>query len=488
MNTPPASAAPGSTDPGVESLVGLVSVDPFTLSKHSQVELVQDLSRHLAWLEAVSARALAALAGPGPEYESSVPVPVCEVAGEPMASLAPFELYRVDDAVCDEVAAALRVSTMAARKRIEVARDLEYKLPRTRELLGAGVVSYGQALAVVSECSHLSVADARKVEEQGLNVAFRQTPGQTRASIRRACARVAPQEPEELLEQEFAAREVQFFHNGGVMATISATLPAPDAMAVWNALTACAYAPVNNQPGDPRTMDHKRADALTAWAQQAFTDPELPVMQGKKRLETQVVIDIQTLFGMADNPGELVGYGPIPAVLARKLAAESDSWRRLVTDSVTGHLLDYGTTTYQPPAALREFVITRDRTCQFPTCSRRAYLCDLDHVEAFTGTEDGGSTSADNLLALCRRHHRLKTHNHWKVRIVMAPTEGGPPEDQLIEGPPPETIIEWTSPYGIKHQRGRPRLVEPEELSPIRPRVDHTAAEEQLHQLLNPAV
>jgi len=156
--------------------------------------------------------------------------------------------------------------------------------------------------------------------------------------------------------------------------------------------------------------------------------------------------------------------GPIPAELARRLAAGSDMWRRLVTDPVTGHLLDFGTRKYEPSAALREYIIARDRTCQFPGCARASYLCDLDHVTPFTGTDEGGATSADNLLALCRRHHRLKTHNHWTLRVRK-------PDDDLTADSPDrepredsgETIIEWTSPRGAVYSRSRPQTLESHE-------------------------
>lgn len=273
--------------------------------------------------------------------------------------------------------------------------------------------------------------------------------------------------PAELDEKEFARREVLMWHDGGVMATITATVPAPDAIAIWNALTGCAHAmkdrdrngETSNTSGkskDTRTMAHKRADALVDWARQALNDPRMPTMQGKKRLDTQVVIDLSTLLGLTDHPGEIIGFGPIPAALARRLATQSDSWRRLVTDPITGHLLDYGVKTYSPPAALREYIIARDRTCQFPGCNRAGYLCDLDHIDPFTGAEEGGRTSADNLITMCRRHHRLKTHNHWKVRIVK-------PRD----GEQGKTFVEWTSPRQSTHTRVRPSPLEGELPEPV---------------------
>jgi hypothetical protein len=62
-------------------------------------------------------------------------------------------------------------------------------------------------------------------------------------------------------------------------------------------------------------------------------------------------IDLPTLLGLAEHPGEIPGYGIIPAGLARELAADG-TWRRLVTDPQTGHLIDCGRTRYRPTQQL----------------------------------------------------------------------------------------------------------------------------------------
>jgi hypothetical protein len=137
-----------------------------------------------------------------------------------------------------------------------------------------------------------------------------------------------------------------------------------------------------------------------------------PVNPGKPLV--QVVVPFDTLTGAAEHPAELVGYGSIPAPLAREIAADS-VWRRLVTDSLSGALLDHGRTTYRPPAALADFVRARDVHCRHPICRRRAIDSELDHTVAFAG--DGGVTAASNLYGACARHHHLK-HDApgWSVR------------------------------------------------------------------------
>ncbi|WP_235538810.1 HNH endonuclease signature motif containing protein, partial [Nocardioides sp. Root240] len=52
---------------------------------------------------------------------------------------------------------------------------------------------------------------------------------------------------------------------------------------------------------------------------------------------------------------------------------------------------------------------------RFPHCTRPAARCDLDHA---TPHGEGGPTCPCNLVPLCRRHHRAKTHSAWDYEIT----------------------------------------------------------------------
>ena len=129
----------------------------------------------------------------------------------------------------------------------------------------------------------------------------------------------------------------------------------------------------------------------------------------KGRGELQVVIDLNTLLGLAENPG-LAGGHPIPAEIARELAGECGSLRRIITDPVSGHLLDYGRRTYLPEK-LKKFIAARDGTCRSPGCGQPAARSQLDHIEPFPA----GPSNTDNTHSLCKRDHDSKTKGDFSV-------------------------------------------------------------------------
>lgn len=84
---------------------------------------------------------------------------------------------------------------------------------------------------------------------------------------------------------------------------------------------------------------------------------------------------------------------------------------RPVIDLNEGHP---GSEGYTPSDSLRERVILRNPTCVFPHCARPSRGCDLDHLVPWPL----GPTTEANLAPLCRHHHRLKTHTHWRYESL----------------------------------------------------------------------
>jgi hypothetical protein len=208
------------------------------------------------------------------------------------------------------------------------------------------------------------------------------------------------------------------------MASVWALLPAADAAMVNTVLDAAADGMKHSQPDDPRTHAQRRADALAGLAWAAWHAGHLGGVFGGQRLargqgrraEIGVLVPYLTLIGLSEAPGELDGFGPIPASVARRLAA-GGTWRRILTDPATGRVLDYGRTRYRPPQDLIDHVIARDRTCRGIGCDRLARSCEIDHTIPYPG----GPTAEGNTGPFCDRQHLFKTHGRWQVR---QPTPG----------------------------------------------------------------
>jgi hypothetical protein len=315
-----------------------------------------------------------------------------------------------------------------------------------------------------------------------LNKARRQTPGQLRAATRRAVLVTDPAAAQRRAERVRRERGVRMWPEPDGMATVCAHLPAGDAVGVFAVLD--EYARHAGGPDDQRSMDARRADALvdlvldpigfrseaTSTAGDHTTDEssgaadrtreDLPATEttgpagcrcacGRCRrgggVDVRVTIPYTVLLGADDLPGELAGYGPIPAAVARELAA-GGTWRRILTDPTSGRPTDYGTTRYRPPAHLAGLVITRDQTCQFPGCRVPAHRCDLDHSIPYNPDNDTGPTSEFNLGPRCRHHHQVKQAPGWSVTHH------------------PDGCTTWTTPTGHVYHTQPPPLTDPEPL------------------------
>ena len=93
---------------------------------------------------------------------------------------------------------------------------------------------------------------------------------------------------------------------------------------------------------------------------------------------------------------------------------------RLACDAATvemhhgpdGQVLGVGRKTRTISPALRRALAARDRQCRFPGCQARR--CDAHHIRHWA---HGGTTALDNLVLLCRRHHRAVHEEGFQVTV-----------------------------------------------------------------------
>ena len=120
---------------------------------------------------------------------------------------------------------------------------------------------------------------------------------------------------------------------------------------------------------------------------------------------------------------ELGGYSQTVLEEAGGIHVSAETARRLACDAAKvemrhgpgGEILDVGRRTRTISPALRRALAARDGQCRFPGCQNRR--CDAHHVEHWA---DGGETALDNLVLLCRRHHRAVHEEGFRITLDAA--------------------------------------------------------------------
>ena len=410
--------------PGYIALGELIAINPLSLSSSGRIDYLSALDRQESWMCALKQEALVAIAGEYADEDGGI-------------------FGCVDDEEREDVATALRLSPTSAQSRIDVARVLVGHLPNTISALSTGEISVAHATVIARETATairngLSEESIFRVEQTALAHAEFHTPGQVASKVKTTIAKLAPEEFEEVADRARDARRVSCYPEADGMATVIAILPAEDAQTVMKSIE--AFILKRNSEDAPEwsilSADMKRADALTYIASQALSSLADEVQPHRRPITISVAIDLPTLMGLAENPGQLAGYGAIPASVARRLAADGN-WQRFISDPRTGNLLDFGREKYTPPQELIDYLLARDRVCRFPGCRRTGQSSDIDHAQSW---ETGGETNPANLGLLCRRHHRMKTHGGWSL-------ESNPDGSCLWKSPQGKTFFVPSRPF-----------------------------------------
>ncbi|HVF21112.1 MAG TPA: DUF222 domain-containing protein [Mycobacteriales bacterium] len=310
------------------------------------------------------------------------------------------------DSAREEVSCALSISGYHAERMVETARALEARLPATRTAMLDGLLSYDHAAHLAQGTRDLTTAGARQVEAELLGKAMNITPKRFAKKVAMAAAKVDPAGAEKRYTKAKADRHIETYPREDGMASLYAYGPAADIATIALACDTLA----RRTDDDGRTLEQKRFDALLVMATLGLAQPGNPT---RKRRPAQIFIKMtpHAARGLAEDPAELLGYGPIPASAARDIADDAE-WKAFLVDSADQAFLGLSTTSYRPTRRLDDHIATRDETCTFPHCGQSADLCDTEHAIPYN---QGSATDEQNCAPMCRRHHRLKTHGGWQV-------------------------------------------------------------------------
>ncbi len=272
----------------------------------------------------------------------------------------------------------------AAREHLRVARDLT-ELPLIREAFGRGELSYSKVRAVTRVATP-------ETEQEMLELAYGATASQLERTVRAYRSAVAVAEGQPPPDTFFAwaweddgTLSVRGRLSGDEGALLLEAMHHAHGVARGERGAGAAAA------GSPPLPPVENTDALAALAEAALVSTGSS--SGGDR--NQVVLHV-------DHRGR--------AELDDGCAVSLETARRMLCDASLvpiaesdGEPLSIGRRTRTIPSALRRALRVRDGGCRFPGCSHRRFV-DAHHIRHWA---DGGETAVDNLVHLCRRHHRL---------------------------------------------------------------------------------
>ncbi len=201
-------------------------------------------------------------------------------------------------------------------------------------------------------------------------------------------------------------------------------------------LTAIASATAPKGPDDHRSAGQRRADALVDVCCFAL-DTGRPSTSGGVRPHLLVTTPLAAFTGRAADDtaqadvAELDWAGPVTDDAARRLSCDAEI-TRVVLDPQS-QPLDVGRATRTVPGHLRHALIVRDRGCVAEGCDRPSAWTEAHHVIHWA---EGGRTSLENLVLLCRTHHRKVHDGGWEFALVDGRWRLVPPERERLRYPP----------------------------------------------------
>ena len=290
----------------------------------------------------------------------------------------------------------------AAREKVRVARALA-NLPGLSSAMQRGALSYSKVRALTRVAT-----PANEVEL--LDFARCATAAHVERLVRawRRVDRVAESEDE---QRRHARRHLETWIDDDGMLVIRGRLP-PEVGAVVRRAIEAAADRLYREAEDAAEVSagQRRADALGLVAESALA-ADLDRGTAGDRYQVVVHVDEDVLENDA-------GVGQSALEDADGLRVSAETSRRLACDAATvvmrhgrdGRVLDVGRKTRTVSPAIRRALLARDRQCRFPGCHTRH--CDAHHVRHWAA---GGATTLDNLVLLCRRHHRAVHAEGFKL-------------------------------------------------------------------------
>jgi Domain of unknown function (DUF222) len=325
-----------------------------------------------------------------------------------------------------------RVAWGAAQQQVRMARALS-SMPLTRSALDEGAISLS-AVRVLAGAREVDPEAFRGAEASLVEAARIHTVRDLQKVTAFWQQRVQAGESD---ERRYERRRLQASVTYLGMVRLDGDLDPETGETFMSALGAVLDAEAHARtPEDRRTPAQRRADALGEISRQFLDRSDRPTVAGE-RPHVVLTVGVEALRGGRDGAAcdaqdeRVMGFdhtGPVDARTAFRLSCDASIVR--VVMGGNSQPLDVGRLTPVVPAGMRRALIIRDRHCRFPGCDRPPSWCDAHHIVHWA---DGGDTSMENLLLMCRRHHRIVHRHGFSLSLIDGRPVFRRPDGSLLQ-------------------------------------------------------
>jgi len=339
------------------------------------------------------------------------------------------------------------VSPAAAREQVRVARALG-ELPQTRAAFSRGEVSYSKVRAL----SRVATADS---EGYFLMIAEHGTAAHMEKVVRGVRRDRVRRELEGCNEQH-ETRGLSWQYDDFGMLEVRARLT-PEQAARFIRAVESARKNLEPERDDGVSAETYGVAGAPSPSFQASRADALLGLIGGDNPDTEIVVHVsaETLREDAEEGCCQMENGPsLPTESVRRLACDSGVVR--LVEGPEGQPLDVGRKTRSIPASLRRALNARDGGCRFPGCDATARV-EGHHVRHWA---QGGRTALDNLVTLCRHHHRLvheggftvehRGHGVFRFFRPDAQVLSDTPPRYVVEGCPQQLLVQSNEDHGLR--------------------------------------
>jgi hypothetical protein len=280
----------------------------------------------------------------------------------------------------------------AGREKVRVAHALS-ELPKIEQAFRSGTVSYSKVRAITR------VAGSDN-EAKFLNIARHATASQTERIIKNHRRVLACQ-----ADKTHSKRHLRWLWDDDGGLVFEGRLSADQGALFIQALEQVFKEQDKRELHEAAHQDNerlstKRADALVLLVERTLAAKPATASTAD-RYQVSVHVSAEALKGEldTDDPPQ-IGHRPISIQTAQRLTCDGSIVP--IIENAKGEPLSIGRKTRTVPPALRRALHRRDKGCRFPSCEQTHYV-DAHHIRHWA---HGGETNLDNLVLLCRYHHR----------------------------------------------------------------------------------